>query len=265
MQRAVQPDFARPIRAVGRAAEGVARHAGNLAILFLSVVRAVVKGGVRGRDVLNEAYLMGVQSLPLVLLTAMLAGIVTSQQGGYQFTGSVPLYVVGSVVGSSIILELGPLMTAIVIIGRVGARNTAQIGTMQVSEQIDALYALGRDPVRSLAAPRLLACVIMLPVLVGLADGVGLLSGMIAAGATLHIGAASFMYGVRMGFHAWDLLYSLTKGLVFGFVIPLISVHMGLLTHGGADGVGRATTASVVFMIIAVLMVDALFPPLMLG
>ncbi|MBS2031774.1 MAG: ABC transporter permease [Deltaproteobacteria bacterium] len=250
---------------MGRGAESVARHAGNLAVLLGNIVRSLLRGGVRGRDVLNEAYLMGVQSLPLVLLTATLAGIVTSQQGGYQFTGSVPLYVVGSVVGSSIILELGPILTAIVIIGRVGARNTAQIGTMQVSEQIDALYSLGRDPVRSLAAPRLLASVMVMPVLVGLADTVGLFSGMITAGATLHLGAASFLYGVRIGFHPWDLLYSLCKALVFGFVIPLISVHMGLLTHGGAEGVGRATTASVVFMIIAVLVVDALFPPLMLG
>src|SRR5262245_65926955 len=100
---------------------------------------------------------MGGQSLPLVMVTAVLSGVVTSQQGGYQFTGSIPLYVLGSVVASSVVLELGPVMTAFVLIGRVGARITAELGTMVVSEQIDALYSLGRDPVKVLAAPRILA------------------------------------------------------------------------------------------------------------
>jgi phospholipid/cholesterol/gamma-HCH transport system permease protein len=191
--------------------------------------------------------------------------VVTSQQGGYQFTGSVPLYVLGSVVVSSIVLELGPVLTAVVLIGRVGARITAELGTMQVSEQIDALHALGRDPVRVLAAPRVLAGVIVVPILVGIADAVGIFAGMFAAGATLGLGADNFLYGARMYWHSWDLFYSLAKGVAFGFVIPLIAVYMGLSARGGAEGVGRATTSAVVFMIMAVLFLDALFPPLLLN
>ncbi len=120
---------------------------------------------------------MGVQSIPLVCVTGVLSGVVTSQQGGYQFTSAVPLYVLGSVVTSSVVLELGPVMTAFVLIGRVGARITAELGTMQVSEQIDALYSLGRDPVPVLAAPRLIAGTVTTPLLVGLANLVGLPGG----------------------------------------------------------------------------------------
>jgi phospholipid/cholesterol/gamma-HCH transport system permease protein len=197
-------------------------------------------------------------------VTASLAGIVTSQQGGYQFTGSVPLYVLGSVVAESMILEMGPVLTAIVLVGRVGARITAELGTMKVSEQIDAYYSVGRDPVAILVAPRVIAGVIVVPLLVGLADCVGILVGMFAAKLTTGLGYESFLYGARLFWHSWDLIYSLTKALAFGFAIPLISTHMGLRTGGGAAGVGRQTTASVMFMTLTVLILDALFPPLML-
>ena len=188
-----------------------------------------------------------------------------TQQGGYQFTSSIPLYVLGSVVASSVVLELGPVMTAFVVIGRVGARITAELGTMKVSEQIDALYSLGRDPIAVLAAPRIVACTIAMPLLVGLANLIGVFAGIVAARFTVGLGPDSFLYGARMFWHSWDLFYSIAKGLVFGFVIPLISVHMGFETRGGAEGVGRATTASVVAMIVTVLVLDAVFPPLFLN
>jgi phospholipid/cholesterol/gamma-HCH transport system permease protein len=156
-------------------------------------------------------------------------------------------------------------MTAIVMIGRVGARITAELGTMQVSEQIDALLSLGRDPVRVLAAPRVLAGLVVMPLLVSFANIAGLFAGMVAARATVGLGYEAFLYGASLFWHNWDLFYSLMKATVFGFIIPLISVHMGFLTRGGAEGVGRATTGSVVFMIISVLVLDALFPPLFLN
>ncbi|MGC4113923.1 MAG: ABC transporter permease [Myxococcales bacterium] len=251
--------------ALSRGAKEALRHAGELGLLLWQMVVATATGKVSMREVVNQAYLMGVQSVPLVVVTGMLSGVVTSQQGGYQFTGNVPLYIVGAVVGSSVILELGPVMTAFVMIGRVGARITAELGTMQVSEQIDALHSLGRDPVRMLGAPRLLAGLFVMPVLVGLSDLVGVFSGMFTAQRTLALGTDTFLYGVRLYFHDWDLFYSLAKALAFGFVIPLVSVHMGLSTHGGAEGVGRATTHSVVFMIVCILVLDALFPPLLLN
>jgi len=254
-----------PVRVVGRTFETVARHAGGMAILIWQIGAAILRGRVSFREVVVQAYSMGAQSVPLVCVTGILSGLVTSQQGGYQFSSSVPLYVLGSVVAESIILELGPVMTAFVLIGRVGARITAELGTMKVTEQIDALLSLGRDPVSVLAAPRVIAGVIAMPLLVGLANTVGVFSGLVASRATLGLGADSFLYGAQLFWHSFDLLYSLAKALVFGFVIPVISCHMGFGTRGGAEGVGRATTSSVVIMIISVLVLDALFPPLFLN
>lgn len=250
--------------AMGRATSLVLRHSGAMWQLFAAVVSSIARFRVSRREVFTQMYVMGVQSLPIVLVTASLAGIVTSQQGGYQFTGSVPLYVLGSVVVESMILEMGPVLTAIVMVGRVGARITAELGTMVVSEQIDAYHSLGRDPVEILVAPRVIAGVIVMPLLVALADLNGILVGMFAAKLTTGLGYESFLYGARLFWHSWDLLYSLTKALAFGFAIPLISTHMGLRTGGGAAGVGRQTTASVMFMTLTVLILDALFPPLML-
>jgi len=226
---------------------------------------ATLGGRVSWRSVMDQFWEMGVRSLSLVLLTGVISGVVTTQQGGYQLTSTIPLYVLGSVVASSVVLELGPVMTSFVLIGRVGARITAEIGTMQVSEQIDALHSLGRDPVAVLAAPRIIAGTIATPLLVSIANVVGIFSGMVAAQLSLGLGYESFLYGARMYWHNWDLFYSVAKGVVFGFIIPLISVHMGFRTRGGAEGVGRSTTAAVVFMIISLLILDATFPSLFLN
>ncbi|MCA9739391.1 MAG: ABC transporter permease [Gemmatimonadota bacterium] len=260
----LQRTFSRPLEAFGRTSQQVAEHAGQLALLLVAIVRCVVTLKVSLRSVVRQIYVMGVQSIPIVLVTAVLSGIVTSQQGGYQFTGSIPLYVLGSVVAASVVLELGPVLTAIVLVGRVGARITAELGTMVVTEQIDALHSLGRDPVAILAAPRLIAGLIVVPALVGIADVVGIASGMVAADLTAGLSYDGFLYGARLFWHSWDLFYSFMKAVTFGFAIPLIAVHMGLRTGGGASGVGRVTTASVMFMTLTVLILDALFPPLFL-
>ncbi len=254
----------RGLARLGRSWEGVARHAGEIAILAWRILILTVTGKVPARELLHHMYWMGIGSLPIVMVTSTLAGVVTSQQGGYQFTGSIPLYILGSVVVSSVVLELGPVLTAVVLIGRVGARITAELGTMQVSEQIDALYSLGRDPVRVLAAPRVLAGAIVFPALVGIANLVGIVAGMLAAQAALGLSSESFLYGARLFWHNWDMFYSLSKGAAFGMIIPLIATHMGLVTRGGAEGVGKSTTSAVVFMLLAVLFLDALFPPLLL-
>lgn len=215
------------LAAIGRGAEELARHSGQLTTIFWGTVLALLRGQVSLKQIAREIYTMGVQSMPIVMVTGILAGVVTSQQGGYQFTGSVPLYVVGSVVVSSVVLELGPVLTAIVFIGRVGARITAELGTMKVSEQIDALQSLGRDPIRTLGAPRIIAGTLVLPLLVAFANVIGILGGMLTAEATLGLGRETFMYGARLFFHTFDLFYSVGKGMVFGFIIPLLAVHMG--------------------------------------
>ena len=259
---------ARPVagwaRGVGRGTRVVLEHAGGMGQLLEAVVSAIVRLKVSAREVVTQMQVMGIQSLPIVLVTASLAGIVTSQQGGYQFQGNVPLYVLGSLVVETMVLEMGPVLTAIVLVGRVGARITAELGAMVVSEQIDAYHSVGRDPVAILVAPRVIAGIIVMPLLVAIANLVGILVGMFAAKLTTGLGYESFLYGARLFWHSWDLLYSLTKALAFGFAIPLISTHMGLRTGGGAAGVGRQTTAAVMFMTLTVLILDALFPPLML-
>jgi len=249
------------LHSVGSAAQ----HVGELGRLAWQSAAALATGRVRFSEILRQANEIGLGSLPLVLVSAVLSGIVTSQQGGYQFTSSIPLYVLGSVVTTSVVLELGPVLTAIVLIGRVGARITAELGTMRVSEQIDALHSLGRDPIATLAAPRILAGVMVMPALVAVANTVGILAGIVSARFSVGLGAESFLYGARLFWHSYDLFYSLMKALCFGFLIPLVAVHMGLRTTGGAEGVGRATTASVVMMILAVLISDAIFPPLFLN
>ena len=249
---------------VARAGRTVLQHSGEIAILLRDIVVALVGLRVSPRSILRQMYVMGVQSIPIVALTAVLAGIVTSQQGGYQFTGAIPLYVLGSIVTESVVLEMGPVLTAIVLVGRVGARITAELGTMKVSEQIDAFYSVGRDPVSILAAPRVVAGIVVVPVLVAIANLVGILAGMISAQLTVGLGPNSFLYGARLYWQSWDLFYSLTKALVFGFTIPVVAIHMGLRTEGGAEGVGKTTTQAVMFMTLAVLIMDALFPPLLL-
>lgn len=263
-QRSTRSFVERWLGSLGRTAEGVAQHTGQLTAIFWGSAVAVARGQVSARQVLREMYTMGVQSVPIVLVTGILAGVVTSQQGGYQFTGSVPLYVVGSIVVSSVVLELGPVLTAVVFIGRVGARITAELGTMKVSEQLDALQSLGRDPIRTLGAPRIIAGTLVLPMLVAIANVIGIAGGMLTAQAMLGLGRETFLYGAKLFFHSFDLFYSVGKGMVFGFIIPLLAVHMGFRTYGGAEGVGRATTTAVVYMIMAVLILDATFPMIFL-
>ena len=249
---------------VGRAYRITLEHAGALGMLTWESLMAVVRLKVSFRDVLTQMHIMGIQSLPIVFVTASLAGIVTSQQGGYQLISSSPRYVLGTLVVQSVVLELGPLLTAIVLVGRIGARITAELGTMVVSEQIDAFESLGRDPVAILAAPRIIAGIITMPLLVGFADVIGIWAGMVMANIDGGLGPETFLYGARLFWHSWDLFYGFSKALVFGFVIPVISVHMGLRTKGGAEGVGLQTTQAVMFMILTILIIDALFPPLML-
>lgn len=249
---------------IGRSYRVTLDHAGGLGKLTWDSAVAIFSLRVRFRDVLNQMYIMGIQSLPIVFVTASLAGIVTSQQGGYQLISSSPGYVLGTLVVQSVVLELGPLLTAIVLVGRIGARITAELGTMVVSEQIDAFKSLGRDPVAILAAPRIVAGILTMPLLVGFADLVGIYAGMQMASLDVGLAPERFFYGARLFWHNWDLFYGFSKSVVFGFVIPLISVHMGLRTRGGAEGVGLQTTQAVMFMILTILILDAMFPPLLL-
>ena len=253
------------LAAFGRASLVTLEHAGALGKLAWHIIMSVVQLKVSFREVIQQFYIMGIQSLPVVLVTGSLAGIVTSQQGGYQMTSVVPQYVLGSLVVETVVLEMGPVLTALVLVGRIGARITAELGTMVVSEQIDAYHSLGRDPIVVLAAPRVIAGIFVLPLLVAIANFIGIMAGLTAANIDLGLGTESFFYGARLFWHSYDLFYSLAKATVFGLAIPLISIHMGFRTTGGAEGVGRTTTQAVMFMTLTILIMDAMFPPLLLN
>ncbi len=215
------------------------------------------------RELVAQAYDIGIGSIPVVVVVAALSGAVTSQQSGYQFTGSVPIWVIGSIVTASVLTELGPLVTALVLVGRVGARIGAELGTMVVTEQVDALRAVGRDPVEQLVVPRVLAGIIVLPPLVVLADATGIAAGFGGALLTLPVTFSDLVYGMRNYFHEFALWFGLIKAVVFGATITFIGCYVGLRATGGAEGVGRTTTAVVVAGTVAIMFWDAVLARLL--
>ena len=213
---------------------------------------------------LQQAYVMGIQSLPLVLFIAFLGGAVTSQQTGAQFTGGLPLWVIGSVLAASVLTELGPLLTAIVMMARVGASIAAELATMKVTEQIDALIAMGRDPIAFLVVPRVVAGLLVFPPLVILADAMGLFAGWAVGQLAVDgLTSADVFYGMRFYFRPWALMFSVLKGFVFGGAITFIACFVGLEGSGGAEGVGRTTTTAVVTTTVALMVLDVLLAPIL--
>lgn len=203
-----------------------------------------------------QVWEIGIASVPLVLLVAMIAGAVTSEQTGYQYSSTLPPWIVGSVVTASVVTELGPLSTGLVLVGRVGAGIGAELGAMSVTEQIQALRTLGRDPVVYLVLPRVLAALVAVPALVALADAGGMLAGWAVALVRVPITTAEFAAGARAYFQPFVLYFSLMKGAVFGVSIAFIACVAGLRATGGAAGVGRATTASVVVATVLMMVWD---------
>jgi phospholipid/cholesterol/gamma-HCH transport system permease protein len=246
----------------GRVTEAL-RHSSRFALLMLHTAVSATRPRRYYRALIEQMYDMGVRSIPVVVVVAALSGAVTSQQSGYQFTGTVPIWVIGSIVTASVLTELGPLVTALVLVGRVGARIGAELGSMVVTEQVDALQAVGRDPVEQLVVPRVLAGIIVLPPLVVLADGVGIAAGWLGALLTLPITTADFVYGTRTYFHDFALWFGLIKAAVFGATITFIGCYVGLRATGGAEGVGRTTTSVVVAGTVAIMFWDAVLARLL--
>ena len=205
---------------------------------------------------------VGVASFPLVFLTALFTGVVLALQSAYQLQKLSAETYIGSLVALSMTRELGPVLTALVIAGRVGASITAELGTMRVTEQIDALVTLGTDPVRHLALPRLVALLVMLPILTLYADMIGILGGYLVGVYKLGIGSSLYMSMTWNPLRMKDLFTGLFKSGVFAAIIATIACHEGFETAGGAEGVGRSTTLSVVISFILVIMADCFFTAL---
>jgi phospholipid/cholesterol/gamma-HCH transport system permease protein len=237
---------------------------GEAALMARDILRVVPYPRLYFTSALQQAYVMGIQSLPLVLFIAALGGAVTSQQTGAQFTGGLPLWVVGSVLAASILTELGPLLTAIMLTGRVGAAIAAELASMKVTEQIDALYAMGRDPVTFLVVPRVVGGFVVVPALVILADITGLAAGWaVGVLAVDGLTTADVVYGMRFYFRPWAAFFSVLKGVVFGLVITFTACFVGLQGRGGAEGVGRTTTTAVVATTLMLMIMDVLLAPVL--
>jgi len=204
----------------------------------------------------NTLYQMekiGIGSIPLVLVTSLFVGAVTSVQAAYQFHGYVPLKFLGTVVGKSVTLELGPVLTALVVGGRVSASIAAELGTMRVTEQIDAMETIAIDPVEYLVLPRVTAATVMLPVLTIFSDLLAILGAMVVAKISLSVSFNTFASGLKLLFHYQDLIGGLMKTFVFGFIIAFMGCYNGFVTEGGAEGVGIATMKAVVSSCLLIL------------
>ncbi|MGH7700277.1 MAG: MlaE family ABC transporter permease [Gemmatimonadales bacterium] len=252
-------------RLVGRWTLRTAGHVGRFAFLVADLFRALSEWRVYLPRTLQQTNDIGYGSLFIVLLVAGFAGAVTSLQTGYQFTGQLPLYVAGGIIVESMILELGPVLTGLILAGRIGARYAAELGTMRVTEQIDALESLGRSPVSHLLLPRIVAGIIAIPALVMAANATGILVGYLTATSSLGLSYADFEFGARYFFKPLDLWYSLIKSYAFALAVTVIPCYIGYHTQQGAEGVGRSTTQAVVAACVTILLLDTVLTKLILG
>jgi len=201
----------------------------------------------------------GADAVPILALLTFLIGLVTGFQAAIQLKQFGANIFVADLVALSITRELGPLMTAIILAGRSGAAFAAELGTMRVSEEVDALVTLGLDPYRFLVLPRVLALLVVAPLLTFLAALCGILGGLLVALLTLDVTVNSYLRETQSALELWDVGSGLVKSVAFGLVIALIACQRGLAASGGAEGVGRATTSAVVTSLFAIVLMDALF------
>jgi len=231
-------------------------YAGELYDLAVETVRQTIKGPVDRDLVMVQFEQIGVRSLSIVAITSLFIGMVLALQTAYSLAEFGGKLFIGKVVSLSLIRELAPVLMALMVGGRVGAGMTAEIGTMKVTEQIDALRALATNPVRKLVVPKVIATTIMFPLLTIISNAVGIFGGLLIAVLSLHLTANFYLRSVIETVAYNDLASGVGKTIFFGFAVGLIGCYNGLRTTGGADGVGRATTMTVVTAAITVLIMD---------
>ncbi len=216
------------------------------------------------RLLVAQMYELGVRSLPLIIIISVFVGAVSAWQAAYQFKFiGAPLRYLGQAVGKAVVIELAPVLSAIVFAGRVGAGVTAELGTMRVTEQIDALESMGINSVRYLVQPRIIACVLMVPFLVMFANLIAILGALVVSIIGVDISSETFLSGFRSSFQLQDFINGEIKAAVFGFLIGLVGCYEGFNTGGGAQGVGQATTRSVVISTVLILMFNFFFAVLL--
>lgn len=244
------------LASIGRRITYSLEFAGGFSLLLWETAKTIARLRIRFGETLNQCYLLGYQSLIIVLLTSLFTGMVFSLESAltavqYGF-GSF----VGGIVSYTVVRELGPMLSAVVVAGRVCAAIAAELGSMEVTEQIEALKSLGLTPVRFLVVPRLLALMIMLPLLAIFADVIGVWGGQWIAHAQAHISYTDFMSSARQTVGFEDVVKGLFKSLIFAIVISMVGAYQGLTTTGGAAGVGKAATSAVVTCIILIFILN---------
>ncbi len=236
---------------------GSIANVGRFALLLFQAFSSLGEFRLYRRNLLEQMMRIGFESIPIVALAAAFSGAVTTVQTAYQLVSPlIPKTIIGSVVAPSLILELGAVVTGFILAGRVGARIAAELGTMRVTEQIDALEAMGLNSIGYLIIPRVVAGVIMFPVLYVIACAVGIGGGILVAEVGGFLSTGEFIQGARDFFEPFDAWFGLLKSLTFGFLITAISCFKGYYTSGGAEGVGKSTTQAAVLSCVFILLAD---------
>ncbi len=254
----VQRAGIRFFRRIARAVIGAIAGVGHRAFFLRDILRALGEPATYLPQTIRQMYNIGVGSLPLTVIVAAFIGSVIALQTRYQLFPGVQLSVVGLISRQMIILELGPLLTGLVLTGRVGARMTAEIGTMRVTEQIDALETLAFDPMAYLVVPRIVAALVMLPVLVVFANLVGVGTAFLTSAVATDVTLLQFREGLLLAFTPFQITYSLIKATMFGGAIAFLCSYEGYHAEAGAEGVGSSTASAVVITSVAILVLDAL-------
>lgn len=229
---------------------------GAIVLLYVSILRQL-RGGLRWRTILAQMSHLGVDSLTIVLLTLLFTGVVITLQTAAKFIEFGAQGTIGGVVAIAIGRELGPVLVGVVCAGRVGAAITAEIATMKVTEQIDALRVMAVSPESYLIVPRMLACMAVVPLLTVFGDVIGVAGGWVTAVYYSGISSYTFMNGLHMFTELYDLTGGMVKAIFFGNVIAVLGCHYGLTCPAGAEGVGKATTKTVVTSIIVIFILNA--------
>lgn len=237
-----------------RVSSGV-KDIGGASMLTFETFRMLFKRPYELAPLSKQLYYVGVKALPVVLITGAVVGLVSAVQSFYQLKAMSAQGLMGGFVSLMVIKELAPMLTAFVTAARIGTGITAELGTMKVTEQIDALRAMATSPVKYLVVPRLLACAIMLPVLVIFADVAGVIGGLLMS-VSLGMQKTFFIIQAEKFLFPGDIFAGLIKGLVFGIIIAMVGCHRGLSASGGAEGVGRSTASSAVDSFILIILAD---------
>ena len=256
------PSFTTRVR---ERADAAFLYVGGLTDLASQTIQQLRRGPIERPLLTAQLDQIGVRSLSIVIITSAFIGMVLALQTAYALSDFGGKMFVGTIVSLSLVRELAPVMMSLMVGGRVGAGISAELGTMKVTEQIDALRALATSPVRKLVVPRVLACTLMFPLLTIVAIALGIFGGLVIAVSNLHLDANYYLRSVIEAVHYNDLASGIGKTFFFGFGIALIACYNGLRTTGGADGVGRATTQTVVTSSITVLIMDFFLTKLFLG